>query len=197
MAAALDLDFALFHKERKKANEIARMVLVGNVQNKTAILIDDMADTCGTMALAAKHLLAGGAKEVLALVTHGILSGPALKVLEESSISKMVVTNTIPQRNHMMNGSGGGKIREIDVSHVLAEAVRRSHWGESISVLFHSVPHTAVSSAGYSFLSRVCVLIHSCRHSCLQPTRMDYAESTEESEAKKVSIELNTGVVKV
>lgn len=98
MAAALDLDFALFHKERKKANEIARMVLVGNVEGKTAILIDDMADTCGTLALAAKHLLSGGAKTVLALVTHGILSGPALKVLNESKIEKLIVTNSIPQR---------------------------------------------------------------------------------------------------
>jgi phosphoribosylpyrophosphate synthetase len=99
MAANLDLDFALFHKERKKANEIARMVLVGNVEGKTAILIDDMADTCGTLALAAKHLLAGGAKTVLALVTHGILSGKAMKVLNESNIEKLIVTNSIPQHN--------------------------------------------------------------------------------------------------
>lgn len=136
MAASLDLDFALFHKERKKANEIARMVLVGNVEGKTAILIDDMADTCGTLALAAKHLLAGGAKSVLALVTHGILSGPALKVLGESKIEKLIVTNSIPQRAHK---EGCERLREIDVSHVLAEAVRRSHYGESVSALFHSV----------------------------------------------------------
>lgn len=97
MAASLDLDFALFHKERKKANEIARMVLVGNVEGKTAILIDDMADTCGTLALAAKHLLSNGAKTVLALVTHGILSGKAMQVLNESEIEKLIVTNSIPQ----------------------------------------------------------------------------------------------------
>jgi ribose-phosphate pyrophosphokinase len=142
MAAALDLDFALFHKERKKANEIARMVLVGNVEGKVAILVDDMADTCGTLALAAKYLLAGGATSVLALVTHGILSGPALKVLEESEITKLMVTNSIPQRAHRM---GCGKIRELDVSHVLAEAVRRSHYGESVSFLFDSIPWTEVS----------------------------------------------------
>lgn len=142
MAAALDLDFALFHKERKKANEIARMVLVGNVEGKVAILVDDMADTCGTLALAAKYLLAGGATSVLALVTHGILSGPALKVLEESSITKLMVTNSIPQRAHR---AGCSKIRELDVSHVLAEAVRRSHYGESVSFLFDSIPWTEVS----------------------------------------------------
>jgi len=144
MAAALDLDFALFHKERKKANEIARMVLVGNVDGKIAILIDDMADTCGTLALAAKHLLAGGAKSVVALVTHGILSGPAMKVLNESQIEKLIVTNSIPQEKHKR---GCERVREIDVSHVLAEAVRRSHFGESVSVLFTSVP--VVSSPLY------------------------------------------------
>ncbi|BGP20630.1 hypothetical protein JCM10213v2_008793 [Rhodosporidiobolus nylandii] len=141
MAANLDLDFALFHKERKKANEIARMVLVGNVEGKTAILIDDMADTCGTLALAAKHLLAGGAKTVLALVTHGILSGKAMKVLNESAIEKLIVTNTIPQTNHK---KGCKRVREIDVSHVLAEAVRRSHYGESVSALFTTVPFSPV-----------------------------------------------------
>lgn len=141
MAAALDLDFALFHKERKKANQISRMVLVGNVEGKVAILVDDMADTCGTLALAATHLLAGGATSVLALVTHGILSGPALKVLAESAITKLIVTNSIPQSRHLANGS---KVREIDVSHVLAEAVRRSHFGESVSFLFHSIPWTEV-----------------------------------------------------
>lgn len=137
MAAALDLEFALFHKERKVANEIARMVLVGNVVGKVAILVDDMADTCGTLALAAKHLLTGGATSVIALVTHGILSGPALKVLGESSISKLIVTNSIPQRGHKL---GCTKVKEIDISHVLAEAVRRSHFGESVSFLFHSIP---------------------------------------------------------
>ncbi|GAA5876199.1 hypothetical protein JCM3774_002323 [Rhodotorula dairenensis] len=146
MAASLDLDFALFHKERKKANEIARMVLVGNVEGKTAILIDDMADTCGTLALAAKHLLSNGAKTVLALVTHGILSGKAMTVLNESEIEKLIVTNSIPQKDHK---KGCKKVREIDISHVLAEAVRRSHYGESVSQLFTSIPWTeAVAVAG-------------------------------------------------
>ncbi|KAK4056351.1 hypothetical protein OIO90_002494 [Microbotryomycetes sp. JL221] len=169
MAAALDLDFALFHKERKKANEVARMVLVGNVEGKTAILVDDMADTCGTMALAAKHLFNGGAKSVLALVTHGILSGPALKVLNESKIEKLIVTNSIPQRAHK---EGCDRLREIDISHVLAEAVRRSHYGESVSALFTSVPWT-------------------------EAIRIDYAQSAEEATASKVDIATNSGVIKV
>lgn len=136
MAAALDLDFALFHKERKKANEIARMILVGNVEGKVAIIVDDMADTCGTLALAAKHLMTAGAKKVLALVTHGILSGPALKVLSESSIDKLIVTNSIPQAMHLQ---GCDKVEMIEIAGVLAEAVRRSHFGESVSGKLSSV----------------------------------------------------------
>ncbi|GAA6048785.1 hypothetical protein JCM3770_003965 [Rhodotorula araucariae] len=146
MAASLDLDFALFHKERKKANEIARMVLVGNVEGKTAILIDDMADTCGTLALAAKHLLAGGAKQVYALVTHGILSGNAMQKLADSVITKLFVTNSIPQDRHKAQCK---ILRVLDVSHVLAEAVRRSHYGESVSALFTSVPYEAIQDLEY------------------------------------------------
>lgn len=71
----MDLDFALIHKERKRANEVSKMVLVGNVNGKVAILVDDMADTCGTLGLAANTLLEHGALEVYAIVTHGILSG--------------------------------------------------------------------------------------------------------------------------
>lgn len=170
MAAALDLDFALFHKERKKANEIARMVLVGNVENKVAILVDDMADTCGTLALAAKHLLAGGAKSVLALVTHGILSGPALKVLGESRIDKLIVTNSIPQKEHK---EGCERLREIDISHVLAEAVRRSHYGESVSVSSGSKEQREAGADG----AHAQALFHTVPWS--EAVRIDYAQSKE------------------
>jgi ribose-phosphate pyrophosphokinase len=132
VAAKLDLEFALFHKERKKANEVARMVLVGNVKDKTAILIDDMADTCGTLVLAAKHLLEAGAKDVIALVTHGILSGPAYEKIKGSALRKLVATNTIPQSGHLAKCK---QLETVDVSHVLAETVRRSYYGESISYL--------------------------------------------------------------
>ncbi|CAJ0645778.1 1347_t:CDS:2 [Entrophospora sp. SA101] len=74
IADRLNLDFALIHKERKKANEVSRMVLVGDVKGKIAILVDDMADTCGTLVLAAKTLKENGAIKVYAIVAHGILS---------------------------------------------------------------------------------------------------------------------------
>jgi len=138
MADRLGVDFALFHKERKKANEVSRMVLVGHVKDKVAILVDDMADTCGTLVLAAKYLAEGGATKVYAIVTHGILSGDALKNVAESELEKLIVTNTLPQTQ---NQELCNKIEVIDVGAVLGEVIRRSHYGESVSKLFHEVPY--------------------------------------------------------
>lgn len=138
MADRLGVDFALFHKERKKANEVSRMILVGNVKDKTAILVDDMADTCGTLCLAAQHLSEGGAKKVYAIVTHGILSGNALQTVDESKLEKLIVTNTLPQHANQAQCS---KIEVIDIGAVLGEVIRRSHYGESVSKLFHEVPY--------------------------------------------------------
>jgi len=128
MADRLGVDFALFHKERKKANEVSRMVLVGHVTGKVAILVDDMADTCGTICLAAKQLAEAGALEVYAMVTHGILSGNALETIRASTLKKLIVTNTIPQDENVRLCD---KIDVIDVGNVLAEVVRRSHYGVS------------------------------------------------------------------
>lgn len=137
IADRLDLDFALIHKERKKANEVSRMVLVGDVKGKIGILVDDMADTCGTLGLAAKTLVDNGAVGVYAIVTHGILSGKAIKVINESVLTKVVVTNTIP---HEDKNSICDKLDFIDISATLAEAIRRTHNGESVSYLFSHVP---------------------------------------------------------
>lgn len=114
------------------------MVLVGNVEGKVAILVDDMADTCGTLDLASRRLQESGASRVLAIVTHGILSPPALERISNSSLEKLIVTNTIPQDK---NKAKCAKIEEIDISHVLAETIRRSHYGESVSVLFNQIPY--------------------------------------------------------
>lgn len=103
IADRLNMDFALIHKERKRANEVSRMVLVGDVRGKIAILVDDMADTCGTLGLAAKTLIDNGAEKVYAIVAHGILSGKAIKVINESVIEKLVVTNTIPHDDKLVS----------------------------------------------------------------------------------------------
>jgi ribose-phosphate pyrophosphokinase len=137
IADRLDLDFALIHKERKKANEVSRMVLVGDVRGKVCVLVDDMADTCGTLCLAATTLLENGATSVYAIVTHGILSGNAIERINASKLEKVVVTNTLPQSSKIAQSS---KLDIIDVSAVLAECIRRIHHGESVSVLFSAIP---------------------------------------------------------
>ncbi|KMU88889.1 ribose-phosphate pyrophosphokinase 4 [Coccidioides immitis H538.4] len=137
IADRLDLQFALIHKERPRPNEVSRMVLVGSVKDKIAIIVDDMADTCGTLVKAASTLIDNGAKEVLAIVTHGILSGKAIETLNTGRLSRIVVTNTVPHEEKKLLCD---KIETIDISPVLAEACRRTHNGESVSFLFsHAV----------------------------------------------------------
>ena len=101
IADRLNVEFALIHKERKKANEVASMVLVGDAKDKIAILVDDMADTCGTICHAAEKLLEAGATKIYAILTHGIFSGPALNRINAACFEAVVVTNTIPQDKHM------------------------------------------------------------------------------------------------
>ncbi|KAJ3390142.1 hypothetical protein HDU92_000638 [Lobulomyces angularis] len=138
IADKLDVEFALIHKERKKANEVSRMVLVGDVKGRICILVDDMADTCGTLGKAADILLDNGAECVYAIVTHGVLSGKAMEVIKNSGLKKVAVTNTIPHLEK--KAVCGDKLDTIDVSATFAEAIRRTHNGESISYLFSYVP---------------------------------------------------------
>jgi len=138
IADRLNVEFALIHKERKKANEVDRMVLVGDAKDRVAILVDDMADTCGTICLAASKLLESGATKIYAILTHGIFSGPALERINNACFEAVVVTNTLRQDQAMKNCD---KIQCIDVSMMFAEAVRRTHNGESVSYLFSNVPY--------------------------------------------------------
>ncbi|CAO2586128.1 Ribose-phosphate pyrophosphokinase 1 [Lemmus lemmus] len=137
IADHLNVDFALIHKERKRANEVDRMVLVGDVKDRVAILVDDMGDTCGTICHAADKLLSAGATRVYAILTHGIFSGPAIARINGACFEAVVVTNTIPQEDKMKECT---KIQVIDISMILAEAIRRTHNGESVSYLFSNVP---------------------------------------------------------
>lgn len=114
------------------------MVLVGSVKDMTCILVDDMADTCGTLAKAASTLVSHGAKEVVAIVTHGILSGDAINVIKNSELKTVVVTNTVPlgEKKELL----GDRLKVVDISPTLAEAIRRTHNGESVSFLFTHAP---------------------------------------------------------
>ncbi|KAF1838378.1 phosphoribosyl pyrophosphokinase [Decorospora gaudefroyi] len=137
IADALSMPFALIHKERRPTQindrQNATMMLVGDVSERTTILIDDLADTSNTITRAAKLLKKEGATEVIALITHGILSGDAIERINASALDKVIVTNTVPQQEHM---SRCPKLEVLEVGNVFAEAIRRVHHGESISVLF-------------------------------------------------------------
>jgi len=133
IADKLGADLAIIHKERKKAGEVDNMILVGDVEGKIALLVDDMADSCGTLKLAAETLQKKGAKEIYALVSHGVLSGTAVKKIDESPLKQLVVTNTIRLTDDTKKCT---KIKIVDISGMLAETIRRTHNGESISMLF-------------------------------------------------------------
>lgn len=138
IADTLKMDFALIHKERRgtvyTTKTKATMMLVGNVQDKVAILIDDLADTSNTITRAARLLKKEGATKVYALLTHGVLSGDAIDRINASDVDRIIVTNTIPQEEHQKLCP---KLEVLEVGHILAEAIRRVYHGESISVLFN------------------------------------------------------------
>jgi len=133
IADRLRVNFAIIHKERKVANEVHKMLLVGDVKGKDVILCDDMADTCGTLCTAAQRLFEGGARKIYACVTHGIFSKDALEKLNKSQFEKVVVTNSLPQDQNQRNCS---KIEVIDISLYFAEAIQRTFDGSSIGELF-------------------------------------------------------------
>merc|ERR1719187_1804069 len=118
--------------------QVDRMVLVGDAKDRVAILVDDMADTCGTIVMAANKLMESGATKIYAILTHGIFSGPALERINNACFEAVVVTNTLSQDLNMKTCD---KIQCIDVSMMFAEAVRRTHNGESVSYLFSNVPY--------------------------------------------------------
>jgi len=133
IADKIKLDFAIIHKERKVANFVERMILVGDVKDRPVILIDDMADTCGTLCTAAARLKEGGATKIYAIVTHGIFSRDALEKLENSVFETIVVTNSLPQDESIKYCK---KIEVIDISDFFAEAIKRTNSGESLGDLF-------------------------------------------------------------
>lgn len=139
IADSMAVDFALIHKERRPTKiterQNASMMLVGNVSGRVCILIDDIVDTGNTITRAAKLLKKEGASKIYALVTHGVFSGDALNRINASALDKVVVTNSVPQHEHKM--ALGPKLDVLDISPIFAEAIRRVHHGESISVLFN------------------------------------------------------------
>lgn len=132
-AKRLDATLAIIDKRRARPNEVAEMRVVGDVEGQTAVIVDDIVDTAGTLATAATALRAAGATEVIACCTHPVLSGPAIDRIRDSTLASLVCTDTIPLRPA---GQQSSKIKVLSVAHLLAEAIRRTHREESISSLF-------------------------------------------------------------
>ena len=123
----LEADVVICYKERKKANEIDKMTVIGDVVGKNIILVDDMVDTGGTLCKAAEMLKEKGAVSVRAYCTHGILSGPAHERIANSALEELVITDTIPQTQI------NPKIRVISVAEMFAQVMKNVHHHESIS----------------------------------------------------------------
>ncbi len=128
-----EAELAIIHKEREMPNKVSRMKLIGDVKGKIALIADDMADTCGTLATAAKLLTESGAREVYACITHGLLSGDANTTIDGSSIKKLFITDTISTDRALSE-----KIEVVSVGEVFGEAIERIEAGESLSELFET-----------------------------------------------------------
>ena len=132
MAERIGASIAIIDKRRPEPNVAEIMNIIGNVEGKTVVMIDDIIDTAGTIAQGAQALLERGAKEIYACCTHGVLSGPAIERLQKSPIKEVIVTNTIPLPEHKVFD----KIRVLSVAPLLGEAIIRIHEDLSVSKLF-------------------------------------------------------------
>lgn len=128
-----DADLAIIDKRRPKPNMAKVMNIIGDVKDKTCIIVDDMVDTAGTLCAAANALKEHGASGVFAYCTHAVLSGKAIENLNNSVINKLIVTDTVPLSEAAKNCD---RVRQVSISKLLAETIRRIHFEESVSSLY-------------------------------------------------------------
>ena len=126
-AKRLDVGLAICHKQRKKANEVAEMTVIGDVAGKDVVLVDDMCDTAGTLTKAADLLMGKGAKSVRAFCTHAVLSGPAYERINNSKLTELIVTDTIPMSQK------SDKIRVITAANLFSDVIHKLINNQSIS----------------------------------------------------------------
>ena len=129
-AKFLGVPMVICHKSRAKANEVAEMTIIGDVEGKDVILVDDIVDTAGTICKAADLMVKNGARSVRAIASHAVLSDPATERIDASSLSEIIFTDSIPLRKH------SDKIRVVSTASVFAEAIKRVINHESISILY-------------------------------------------------------------
>jgi ribose-phosphate pyrophosphokinase len=129
----LEASLAIIDKRREAANVAQVMNIVGDVAGRTCVIVDDIVDTAGTLTEAARALQDAGARAVYAAITHPVLSGPAIKRIQESPLAELVITDTIPLRSDARDCE---KLRVVSVAALLGEAIRRINNEESVSSLF-------------------------------------------------------------
>jgi ribose-phosphate pyrophosphokinase len=132
-AKRLDADLAIIDKRRSAPNQATAMAVIGDVRDKVVVILDDMADTAGTLTEAAHALKAEGAREIHACCAHAVLSGPAIERIVNSNIKRLVVTDTIPLSE---KAAACGKIFVISIAELVGEAIIRSYRGDSVTSLF-------------------------------------------------------------
>ncbi|AVI64311.1 ribose-phosphate pyrophosphokinase [Halomonas sp. GFAJ-1] len=134
IAKQLNADLAIIDKRRPQANQAQVMHIIGEIEGRTCVVVDDMIDTAGTLCKAGEALKDHGAARVVAYATHPILSGPAVDNITNSVLDEVVVTDTIPLSDYARRS---GKIRQLSVAGLIAEAIRRVSNEESVSAMFH------------------------------------------------------------
>ena len=132
-AKRLGFHFALIDKRRYSPNKAEVRHLIGELENKNVLIIDDMIDTAGTTVSAAKAAVDKGANSIIAVATHGVLSGPAIERLDSAPIDKIIITDTIS----VSEDKKISKMHIVSVADVFGEAIKRIHKGESVSALFN------------------------------------------------------------
>ena len=132
-AKRLDASLAIIDKRRARPGVVADMQIIGDVDGRPAVIVDDMVDTAGTLCAAAEAVRAAGAPMVLACITHAVLSGQAIERIDKSALDELVVTDTIPLQAH---AQASKRIHVRSVAPLLAEAIQRTHDEDSISSLF-------------------------------------------------------------
>lgn len=133
LAKVFNCGLAIVDKRRDKPNESTVMNVIGDVSGKNCLLVDDICDTAGSLTKAADTLASRGARAVYAVISHPVLSGPALERIEKSALKELICTDSIPLSE---GGSKSSKIRQLTISDLLAEAIKRIHNSDSISSLF-------------------------------------------------------------